>query len=370
MADSFVLQKAAVLCYRFYDVAESIDLEKSRVLLAQDSRRLKLRRAGSEFLVLQNPPLAVELGRRPLAVRAGPVTVDVAAHLFDHGAVSIILRVPVVPGTTLDGLVPLADELYDSAAVEALCGELVAQVRQTLHAALENPRLWDQNESYSVVYVEKLEGDPRAAAVLEAAALPRLLLGDSSPEPLSAREKLDVIEHHFSYTENDLVVIDWNAAFVYEPSGSADIPDLLEICNAQLLELRYFDYALELELKHVYDEMSHRRRRWYSILWSPYKALARRVLVTLFDLSEFIERVENSLKIVGDFYLAKVYEASVKQLRVSNWQASVTKKQRLLAQTYQLLKGEVDTDRSLTLESTIVLLIVVEMLLAFVSLWK
>ncbi len=370
MPDAFVLRKAAVLCYRIYDVAEGIDLERSRALLAQDSRRLKLRRAGSEYLVLSNPPLAVELGRRPLAVRGGPVAVEVSARLFDHGAVSIVLRVPVEPGTPLDGLVPLADELYDSAAAEALCAELLGQVRQALLPALDNPHQWENNESYSVVFVEKIDGDPKAQRLLEAADLPRLLLGECGPALLSPRERSDVLEQHFSYTEDDLAVIDWNAAFVYEPSGSGDIPDLLEICNAQLLELRYFDDVLDTQLRSVYGEVTRARGRWQTILFSPYKVLARRVLATLFDMSEFIERVENSLKIVGDVYLAKVYEAAVVQLRVPNWQASVTKKQQLLAQTYQLLKGEVDTDRALTLESAIVLLIVIEMLLALISLLR
>ncbi|HYO52416.1 MAG TPA: hypothetical protein VEU50_06495, partial [Archangium sp.] len=78
----------------------------------------------------------------------------------------------------------------------------------------------------------------------------------------------------------------------------------------------------------------------------------------------------NSLKIIGDFYLAKVYEASVKRMRIPAWQASVTRKQQLLAQTYGLLKGEVDTDRSLTLELTIVLLIVLEILFAFLQVFE
>jgi uncharacterized Rmd1/YagE family protein len=84
----------------------------------------------------------------------------------------------------------------------------------------------------------------------------------------------------------------------------------------------------------------------------------------LIELSEFIERIENALKIVGDVYLARVYEAAVRQLRVDRWSEQVSRKHRLLQQTYGLLKGEVDTDRSLTLELMIVVLIVLEILMA------
>lgn len=367
-----MLEKASVLCYRIFDIAEGIDLERARALLAQDSRRLRLTREGSEYLLLPNPPLTVELGRHEVVLaRNGSVTADVSARVFDHGAASIIVRVPLPAGMTLEQLIPVADELYDSPAINAFAAEQISQLRQAVATATEVPHLWSQNESYSVIFVERITGAPKAEDLFQGADLSRLLLGEVGDRPLSARERSDVVEQHFSYTENDLVVIDWNAAFVYEPSGSTDIPDLLEIANAQLLELRYYDDVLDIELRRTYEQMGEQQRRgWSSLFWSPYKSLARRLVVTLMELSEFIERVENSLKIVGDFYLAKVYEAAVTQLRVSSWQASVTRKQRLLTQAYDLLKGEVTTDRSLLLEATIVLLILVEMLIAFSKVWE
>jgi hypothetical protein len=197
--------------------------------------------------------------------------------------------------------------------------------------------------------------------------LARLLLGEQDPAPLNPRESSDVTQHSFSYKENDLAVVDWNSAFVYEPSGSEDIPDILEICNAQLLELRYYDDLLDGHIRQIYDQVRQKRPDWLSLLRSPYRLLARRVWATLLEVSEFSERVENSLKIIGDFYLAKIYEAAVRRLRIPVWQSNVTRKQQMLAQVYQLLKGEVDTARSLTLEVTIVILIVGEILLALAS---
>ena len=194
-----------------------------------------------------------------------------------------------------------------------------------------------------------------------------MLLGEVDSRPLSAREKEAVTQARFSYTVDDLVVVDWNSAFVYEPSGSNDIPDLLEIANAQLLEFRYYDSLLDAHIARIHDEVQARRQGWRGLVRSPYRALARETLGTLVDLNEFVERVENSLKIIGDFYLAKVYEAAIKRMRIPAWQASVTRKQQLLTQTYSLLKGEVDTARSLTLELTIALLIILEVLFAILQ---
>ena len=76
-------------------------------------------------------------------------------------------------------------------------------------------------------------------------------------------------------------------------------------------------------------------------------ASAGELSLTVIELTEFIERVENAIRIVGDVYLAKVYEAAVAQLRIGSWQAQVTRKLRLLSQTYELLKGEVELSRLL-----------------------
>ena len=369
MQNPLIFRRAFVLCYRIFDVADEIPLESALRLLAQDTRRLKLSREGSEYLLFANPPLSVELGKRSLGLRSGAAVVDVLARIFDHGAISVILRVPVAPGTSIEDLVFLADELYDSPTVDDLAREQLEGLRRLLSPVFEGPHLWEQSESYTIIFAEELEGHPTAAQLVERGAdLARLLLGER--ESLSEREVGEVIQHRFSYKESDLAVVDWNSAFVYEPSGSPDIPDVLEICNAQLLELRYYDDLLDGHIRQIYEQVRRKHRGWWSLFRSPYRLLARRAWATLLEVSEFIERVENSLKIIGDFYLARVYEAAVRRLRIPVWQSNVTRKQQILAQVYQLLKGEVDTDRSLTLEVAIVILIISELLLALASLFS
>jgi hypothetical protein len=44
----FRIRSGAVLCYRFYDIAESIDLDHARATLQKSSARLKLKREGSQ----------------------------------------------------------------------------------------------------------------------------------------------------------------------------------------------------------------------------------------------------------------------------------------------------------------------------------
>ncbi len=359
------LKEADFRCYRIFDVADEIDLEKCRELVKTgEARRLSLKREGSEYIQLSNPPLGVELGARALTLRGTKVDAQVTARLFNHGAISVSIRVPVESGATLESLVPVADELYDSKAIDALCLEEVNTLRAALTTAFQGPHLWSQNEQYTVLFARALEGNPSAEEVQRDPNLARLVIGEGREKVLSASESKEVLEHAWSYTPNDLAIIEWNSALLVEPSGSEDILDLLEIANAQLLELRYYDGVLDAELDRVYDVIGQKRPA--SLLASPYKDLLRQLMLTLIELSEFIERIENALKIVGDIYLARVYESAVDQLRIRQWTDQVSRKHRLLQQTYGLLKGEVDTSRALTLEVMVVLLILLELVAATV----
>ncbi len=361
------LSQSQVLCYRLFDVGDEIDLEQCRTLI-EKARRVTLEREGSEYLQLSNPPLAIDLGIKNLMVADVQLPVQVGARVFDFGAISIQLRVPVLDGVTFDDLIPFADALYDSKDVDALAASEAQRLEQLLRPAIEMPHRWNQSEAYSVLWVRSAAGDTLASDVLAEPALARLLLGENKEKQLSALETHEVLRHHFSYGLRDLTVIEWNAALVMDPSGSEDIFDLLEMANAQLLQLRYYDEVLDGALRTSYDEIGKSRRS--PLLFSPYSKHLRTLMRRLIELSEFIERAENAIKIVGDVYLARVYQSALEQLRIPEWTQQVSRKHRLLQQTYGLLKGEVDTARALTLEIMVVVLFIFEIVMAFIPLLR
>jgi len=243
----------------------------------------------------------------------------------------------------------------------------LASLLPRIAPALDNPHSADVAEDYTIVQLDKLEGDPPARALAQRGDLPHVILGEDPARRLSLTERRDVLRHRFSYYTDDLAVIDWNSALVYDPSGSTDIADVLELATAQLLELRYYDAQLDRELKIVYDllALDARRSTLGRLFGSKYAALSQRVAKTMLEVGEFTERAENALKVVGDFFLARIYTDAVQQFRIPQWQSAVYRKLESLGQVYALLKGEVDIKRSQMLELTIVLLIVGEILLFF-----
>lgn len=183
------------------------------------------------------------------------------------------------------------------------------------------------------------------------------LLSSENKVRLSESTRHSLTEKVYQYGEKDLVLIEWNSALVVEPDGGREVPDIIEFALTHLLEMRYYDDLLDVRLNSLYDAIEKRRDSiWHGNFDRTHKEASSRYI----EFSEFIERVENSLKVVGDFYLANLYRAATKRFRLLDWQQSTTRKMNLLAQVSSLLQGEVNTRRSFLLEIAILLLIAYE----------
>ena len=363
---SWRVADGTLLVYRLFDVADALDLSRAEVLLSAPRSRLKLVGAQTDTaLDIPRPPLQVALGRRQLPLAGGPRPAEASARLFDYGVVSVVYRLVIPPGTELAELIPLAEELSAAAtpAVDQAARAEAEELARALAPTLERPHRWEGLETYQVFFVRALEQPASAAEVLAGAPIAELLLGETSEVALSRDERNDVLGHAYSYLADDLAVVDWNSAFLLEPSGVGDIPDLLEFATAHLLELRYYDALLDRELHAIYDELG--AKGGFADLFTLRQArLQRRTAALLLELSEMTERLENAIKIVGDFYLARLYQSSVRRFRLPAWQESVLRKERLLSGVNELMKSTADRRRGELLELTVILLITWEILYA------
>ena len=358
-----VIERGRMLCYRVFDTGDTIALDVAERLLG--AKRVVVGGPRVDGLVIPVRPLEVHLDDCVIEIaRAGRVvTAACSAHVFDFGAISFLYDIPIEAGTTLESLTPLCDALYDSPELDRRAEEHRVELMKRLGESVEKPHEWTDGETYTIVFVEKLMGvteDGHRATLAELArseSVAKLLLGETSDKPLSPATRDDVLRNAFSYLEDDLVVVDWNSALVVEPSGSRVVPFVLELATSQLLEFRFYDGLLDRELKRVYEIVETARPRLFR---SPYGRQVRRVLRRFMELTEFTERVDNAIKSVGDFYLARVYLAAIRRFRVPDWRESVEAKLSLVGRAYDLLKGEVEVSRGRFLEIIVIVLILVE----------
>jgi len=381
---AFIVNRGRIICYRMFDVADELVLAEAEELLlrAQVARASMvmrpppLRKTGA--LHVAAVPLHVDVGTRRIVLPeiAHSVLAHLSVNLFDYGKISVVFEIPVRQGTPLDELRPLCQELYESTVLTTMaqeeCATYTERLKSSLHrhvaeaepppgSPAEPPR--SRMESFTIIFIEELEGRPLAKDILAWPGLPKLVIGESSDRFLGEKQVRDTMQNTDGYLDNDLVVIDWNSAFVLEPSSARDIPDILEFARSMLLQLRVYDDQLDIELRGIYQEFSKRGSGIVSIFNRRYSKLARDVSARLIEVTEFNERIENSFKIIGDYYLARIYRTAVARFGIPIVRESVARKHQLVGKVYDMLKGEVELLRGQALELTIIGLILVELIL-------
>jgi hypothetical protein len=360
----------SILAYRLFDVAYAIDLGKAEETWARTVRtgssRGRLTTTPPKAIAFGVPPVALGLGAINLPLPEGPLQATVTARLYDFGVVSIALRVPVtdMSWAAFSQRLNAVDRAVGLAQATVLWTELLDRVRHGVGDGLVRPTPSTLEEDYLVGVANVFSEPMTAEALVGRLDLVPLLSGEQ--RPLSEGARRDLLRHRYSYYTDDLVVLTWDRAFIYEPRGDTDVIDVLEVANAQLLEMRYYDELLDAELPRMYDLVEATRRRWALPGARRFADLARRLYTMVAEVTELTEKVDNALQVTEDVYLARIYAAALELFRVPTVSAAVDRKVSIIRDTYTALYDEAHSSRSEVLEIVILVLIAVEIVLAIV----
>ena len=357
------MSAGSVVVLRLYDVAYEIDLAAVETLAADQlpTARLRLSRAEPKAIAYGSPPVVIDLGSVELA---GPAVGTAFARIYDFGAVSLWLRFDR-QDLGWDDFTAYARAIDRAAAADggAPWAELMRRVVDLIAPALEQPSDARLEEDYLLAIVRSFDRPMTGESVLRELDLVPFLSGDD--RELSAGASAELLRNAFSYYTDDLAVLTWDRAFLYEPRGDTDVADVLEVANAQLLELRYYDDRLDRELPRMYDRVAHARTTFAPLAMRRNAHLARQLHALVAEVTELTEKVENALKVTEDVYLARIYAAALDLFRVRPRGAAVDRKLTIIRDTYTALFDEAATARAEVLEATIVALILFEIVMAF-----
>ncbi|BDE05034.1 hypothetical protein WPS_03100 [Vulcanimicrobium alpinum] len=355
------LAHAAFRALFVYDVADTIDLERLRTVRGEGVARapLQLRReASSEFIQYPVAPLIVRL---PDLERPGAT---MRAKIFDFGVVSIRITIPFA-GTWEEFAALTRRERRDS-RLEVLARSALDDVLAEISGALDDPHP-ALIEDYFILEVEQFDVPVTAQHLTGplGPALAQLMLFED--RELVSSEQTEALRLAFSYYPDDLAVIQWDAAFVYDRAEGAEaVEDILEFANSQLVEFRTYDARLDEELDAIYRLEPGRRSRRFSRRRDRDRAEAVRFL--LVDVLELTDRTTNALKIIGDAYYARLYRAVAGRLGLADWQRQIDAKLRSVSEVYRVLQDEAQTERSQTLEIIVIVLVAFEAILGVLAL--
>jgi hypothetical protein len=351
-----------VRTYYLFDVADTIDLAKISAL-GGDTRApaaLPLWRPTPPYLQFPVPPLLANLAEADF----DGLSCAVRVKFYDYGVVS--LRLTFNAAGSWNELTHLTERSRTDERISRFAESTVMRICDEYAHALDD-RHHALVEDYLIVEIDRFAQTIDAKALLgeQSSALASLLLGER--RPLSASESEEALRIRFSYHEDDLTIVQWDTALVYDRGESARaIEEILEFANSQLLELRTYDALLDRELDIIYKmqpgETARSLRGWREA----EQAATLRYLIV--DVLELIDRSTNALKVVGDAYYARIYRAASARLGLADWQRQIDTKLASVGEMYRFFSDEARSRRDEFLEVIIVVLVAVEVLIGILTL--
>jgi len=359
--------RGSTIVFRVFDVAEEFDLRRieSELQASGGSSRLRMARSTRHALVLRDAPITLALGE--VRVRLGTEThvAELAARVWSYGVVSLQFHLPTASGTSWSALVRQASLIETDNDFDAVAAVRVRELAQNLRSAATLPHEPTGEEDYVVHFIEALDGVAGVGELAGRVDIPALILGEPAIT-LSRDMAQPILDGALSYSSGDLAVIDWNSALVVDPGGGRDVVDMIEFAVTHLMEFRYFDALLDERLGALYDDIE-KERRFASVGRRNYGRLSHEASALFLEFSEHVERIDNSLKFVGDFFLATVFRRATSRFQLREWEESVMRKVNALARLSELLASEVNVRRSHLLELIIIALIFFEIVQALLA---
>ena len=296
----------------------------------------------------------------------GPVRLERTVKMLPVGALSITVRIPFEVNK-VEELVGYHDLQFEGTSLNQEVRQLAEDIRNELRPYYVRPveRLVDE-EAYTVFCLEAplttSEGIVISAeSWLEAhrRQVAALLTQEDDIRYLSRQEADESTGRYLSYYQNDVVVVDWDAALlVDERADFAETLYIMELANLQLAELEAYDRLLDNALERSYRDLG--RARWRGRAHILHELRELRI-----DLTRLSDELSNITKFFGDWHLARIYEAIASRFHLSDWHGSIDEKLKALDDLYQLLQQDRTNRAMLILEATIVLLFILDLVLLF-----
>ena len=294
----------------------------------------------------------------------GSVEIRQTVQLFNVGALSIRVYVPF-EAESLEELVGYHDLSFTSGSLEDEVSQLAEQIRKELepYCIRPVPHL-SQSEAYTVFCIHELsDGTSNPAKRMEDWLMANrrqvagLLTQEEDAARLSEQEAAESTGQYLSYYDNDLVVVDWDAALVV---GERDILDavlhIMELANVQLVELAAYDRILDSAMEAAYRDVAIGRAR-------ATRYIHRNLREIRVDMARLSDELSNITKFFGDWHLANIYRQLSDRFHLGDWNRVINQKLKTLGDLYQLLQQDRMNFWMMVLEVTIVLLFIIDLII-------
>jgi hypothetical protein len=352
------LQGSVVVLIQF-DVCEEIRLDQlQQIFGARKLEHPTLKHAAPGYVRYERPPVVEAI--EALTLESGE-KLEGQIKYYDYGVVSVVFELPF--SGDWDTLIRLGSRWVWDVDFAAHATRVARQKLERAAPALVKPYPHWLSEDYFIFHVRHIAGNPSAAELVasDGARIARIVRGETAE--LSEGERHEILQSRISYYPNDLTVIGWNAAFLYDsPSGAETGIQLLEYANSQLLEFRHYDEFLTRELESVYAALD--KGTGIMARWRLARA-ATKLHTVLLDVNELTEHADNAIKFLSDMFSARLYKLAASRVGVPDYKDLVTQKVHTAEELYRFMVDQFNQSRAFFLELTVVIILVIELIWLF-----
>jgi hypothetical protein len=351
--------QGSVLVLIQFDVAEEIRMDELRKIFGARTAGASFKHPAPGYVQYQRPPVVEPV--EALVLDSGE-RLDAQIKYYDYGVLSVVFELPF--SGEWNDLVRLSGRWVWDTDFAALASRIVKKRLERARPALIKPYENWLHEDYFIFHVREMAAKPTASEILKSYGdqIAQIVRGETAL--LSESERQDVLQGRMSYYPNDLAVIGWNAAFLYDSNtGAEGAIQLLEYANSQLLEFRHYDELLTRELEGVYDFLEKGR----TSLWSRWRTAraATKLHTVLLDVDELTEHADNAIKFLSDMFSARLYKLAASKIGVPDYKDLVQQKLKTAEELYHFMVDQFNQSRAFVLELMVVIILVIELVMLF-----
>jgi hypothetical protein len=364
----------SVLVLIQFDVCEELRLDQlQQAVDARTVQQPKVKHSVPAYVRYQRPPVVGPLdplilpgGERLPGVPGDKSTsagwsLEGEIKYYDYGVVSVIYQLAF--SGDWQSLVHLASRWVWDVDFAARVEPIVRQRLERNAGAMIKPYSRWLSEDYFIFHVRADDAAQSAADLTRDHGLEIAQIVRGDRLRLSPGECTEVLQSRISYYDNDLAVIGWNAAFLYDTSAGAESAiQLLEYANSQLLEFRHYDELLTGILGNVYHSLE--QKKLFPARWRMGRR-ATRLHTVLLDIAELTERADNSIKFLSDMFAARLYRLAAVKVGVPDYKALVAQKLKTAEDLYHDMIEQFNQARGFFLEFIVVLILLIELFYLF-----
>src|SRR6266852_4033345 len=349
----------SVLVLIQFDVCEEIRLDQLRQLFgARTLEQPNFKHPTPGYVRYQRPPVVEPI--EPLILETGE-RLEGQIKYYDYGVLSVVFELPF--SGDWDTLVRLGSRWVWDVDFEKHATRIVREKLQRAAPALIKPYPEWLSEDYFIFHVREIAGSPSASELCtsQGGRIAQIVRGETAQ--LSEGERNEILQSRISYYPNDLAVIGWNAAFLYDSEAGAETAiQLLEYANSQLLEFRHYDDLLTRELENVYASLD--KGTGMLARWRLARA-ATKLHTVLLDVNELTERADNAIKFLSDMFSARLYKLAAAKVGVPDYKDLVTQKLQTAEELYRFMMDQFNQSRAFVLELMVVIILIIELIYFF-----